>query len=90
MGLRTPAQYVDSLKDGERRALDAYPFKWAYAPPHDGATAVQFLRDIGADDGQVSVDAVQKEFEEMPRQTDAAAEDRTTAFAIDKLLTSAR
>jgi agmatine deiminase len=60
-------QYVNSLKDGERRALDAYPFKWAYAPPHDGATAVQFLRDIGADDGRVSVDAVQKEFEELPR-----------------------
>jgi len=50
--------YLDSLTDRERGDLDAYPFKWAYAPPHDGLTAVQFLREIGVDAGLVDADAV--------------------------------
>lgn len=59
------SQYVGSLKGEERRALDLYPFKWAYVPPHDSQTAVEFLHEIGVDDGRVSPDAVQAVFERM-------------------------
>jgi agmatine deiminase len=59
-------RYINSLPDQDRRDLDAYPFKWAYAPPYDGKTAVQFLNEIGIDKDLVSVDAVQEAFEGMP------------------------
>jgi len=59
-------KYVNSLTNRERGDLDVYPFKWAYAPPYDGPTAVQFLREIGVDAGLVNVDAVQAAFEGMP------------------------
>jgi agmatine deiminase len=59
-------KYVNSLEDKERRTLDAYPFKWAYAPPYDGQTAVQFLQEIGVAADLVNADAVQAVFDGMP------------------------
>lgn len=58
-------QYVESLEGEKRRVLALYPFKWAYDPPHDSGTAVEFLREIGVNDDRVSADSVQTAFEGM-------------------------
>ena len=53
MDHRAWMQYVQSLEGAERRVLALYPFRWAYDPPHDSGTALEFLREIGVDGGQV-------------------------------------
>jgi len=59
-------QYVNDLKGDQRDVLSCYPFRWAFAPPHDAATSVQFLRDIGVDGDQVLLEAVEKQFQDLP------------------------
>jgi agmatine/peptidylarginine deiminase len=58
-------KYANDLKGDDRRQLDFYPFKWAYVPPHDNASALEFLRDIGMDDERVTAEAVAAKFEIM-------------------------
>ena len=65
MDHRSWMQYVESLEGEERRVLALYPFRRAYDPPHDSGTALEFLREIGVDGGQVSADAIQSAFEGM-------------------------
>jgi hypothetical protein len=38
-------QYVSALRGKEREVLAHCPFRWVYAPPHDGKTGIEFLRD---------------------------------------------
>ena len=59
-------EYVGELKGDARRVLAHYPFKWAFAPPCDSQQAVEFLRDIGVDDGRVSADLVEEQFADLP------------------------
>jgi hypothetical protein len=47
-------KYANDLTGDDRRQLAYYPFKWAYVPPHNSAASVEFLRDIGVDDGEVT------------------------------------
>ena len=58
-------KYANDLIGDERSQLAYYPFKWAYVPPHDGHSAVEFLRDIGVDDQKVTSAAVAAKFENM-------------------------
>jgi agmatine deiminase len=58
-------KYANDLTGDDRSQLAYYPFKWAYVPPHDSAAAVEFLRDIGVDDGEVNATAVAAKFETM-------------------------
>ena len=58
-------KYANELTGDDRSQLAYYPFKWAYVPPHDSASAAEFLRDIGVDDGEVSAAAVAAKFENM-------------------------
>ena len=59
-------EYVEALKGEARQVLAHYPFRWAFAPPCDSQQAVDFLRDIGLDDGRVSADLVGKQFTGLP------------------------
>ena len=59
-------QYVNALKEDDRDVLSYYPFRWAFAPPHDAVTSVEFLRGIGVDDERVSADAVEAQCETLP------------------------
>jgi agmatine/peptidylarginine deiminase len=58
-------KYANELPGDDRSMLAYYPFKWAYVPPHDSAAAVEFLRDIGVDDGEVNAAAVAAKFDNM-------------------------
>lgn len=59
-------QYLNGLKDKDRSVLSYYPFKWAYVPPHNADTAVEFLHDIGVGKNKIAPDAVEKIFNSMP------------------------
>jgi len=58
-------KYANGLKNDERNTLQYYPFKWAYAPPHNGSSAMKFLKDTGMDDGNVNAEAIEALFENM-------------------------
>jgi agmatine/peptidylarginine deiminase len=58
-------KYATDLKGDDRGLLSYYPFKWAHVPPHDSASAVEFLHDIGVDDGRVTAEAAAARFESM-------------------------
>lgn len=58
-------KYANDLQDDDRILLGYYPFKWAYVPPQDSSSAVEFLRDIGVDDGSVTAEAVAAKFDNM-------------------------
>jgi agmatine/peptidylarginine deiminase len=58
-------KYANDLAGDDRSQLAFFPFKWAYVPPHDSVAAVEFLRDIGVDDGEVNAAAVAAKFEPM-------------------------
>jgi agmatine deiminase len=58
--------YASALKGKARSVLTQYPFKWAFAHPHDAPSAVEFLRDIGADENRVGVDLVAEQFARLP------------------------
>jgi agmatine/peptidylarginine deiminase len=47
-------QYANALRGTEREVLSHYPFRWVYAPPHDGEAGVEFLRDHDLGDVQVA------------------------------------
>ena len=52
-------QYVNALRGEERQVLSHYPFRWVYAPPHDEATGIEFLRDHDLDLGDVQAAAIE-------------------------------
>ena len=58
-------KYANDLTGDDRSQLAYYPFKWAYVPPHDSSTAVEFLRDIGVEADRVTAEAVAEKFENM-------------------------
>ena len=58
-------KYANELKKDDRGLLSYYPFKWAYVPPHDSTGAVEFLRDIGVDDGKVTRETVAAKFKNL-------------------------
>jgi len=58
-------KYANDLRGNNRTILQYYPFKWAYVPPHDGPSGMEFLKDIGVDDGNVTVEAVEDIHEKM-------------------------
>jgi hypothetical protein len=58
-------KYANDLTGDERSLLAYYPFKWAYVPPHDSASAVDFLRDIGVEEDRATVEDVAAKFENM-------------------------
>ena len=58
-------KYANDLKGDDRRQLDYYPFKWAYVPPHDSDSAVEYLRDIGVGDDTVTAGAVAAKYENI-------------------------
>jgi agmatine/peptidylarginine deiminase len=58
-------KYANEIQGNNRALLNYYPFKWAYVPPHDSSNAVEFLHDIGMDDGKVNAEAVAAKFENM-------------------------
>jgi len=51
-------EYVNSLRGEERQVLAHYPFRWVYAPPHDGAAGVEFLREHDLDLGDVQAASI--------------------------------
>jgi hypothetical protein len=58
--------YASALKGKARSVLAQYPFKWAFAHPHDAPSAVEFLRDIGVDEYRVGADLVEDQFARLP------------------------
>ena len=58
--------YVSEVKGDDRQVLSHYPFKWASAHPSDPQGAIDFLCDIGVDDGQVSLDSVEEQLANLP------------------------
>jgi agmatine/peptidylarginine deiminase len=58
-------KYANELTGDDRNLLQYYPFRWAYVPPHDSHSAVEFLNDIGVDEGTVTVENVAAKFDHM-------------------------
>lgn len=56
---------VNDLKEEKRNVLEYFPFQWVYVPPHNSETAVEFLCDIGVDDGKVKASGIDTQFENM-------------------------
>jgi agmatine/peptidylarginine deiminase len=59
------AKYANGLKGDDRDTLSFFPFKWAYAPPHDPTSAVSFLKEISVENHTVSSEMVRVKFEAM-------------------------
>ena len=47
-------KYANDLTGDGRNQLTYFPFKWAYVPPHDSTSVLEFLHDIGVDDDKVT------------------------------------
>jgi hypothetical protein len=48
-------KYANDLTEADRDPLVYYPFKWAYVPPHNSASSVEFLRDVGLEADRVTI-----------------------------------
>ena len=58
--------YVAALRGDERDVLRCYPFKWAFAPPHNGVSAVAFLDDIGVRPTSLGSDDIEQQMAALP------------------------
>lgn len=68
-------KYAEGLKGADRELLSSIPFKWAFVPPNDAATAVQFMREIGVAKDEVNEDVVENIHESMPTFEELVAGD---------------
>lgn len=68
-------KYANDLKGDDRNLLSYYPFKWAFVPPYDSTSAMEFLHDIGVDEGKVTAQAVAAKFENMTSFEDLKQQD---------------
>ena len=59
-------EYLDELPNEHHDVLSVYPFKWAHAWPRNPQSALDFLRDIGVDDGQTTADAIEAQYVQLP------------------------
>ncbi len=59
-------KYAEGLKGADRELLSSIPFKWAFVPPNDAATSLQFMREIGAAKDEVNEDVIENIHESMP------------------------
>lgn len=67
-------RYLDGLKGDQRRILSSYPFRWVYTPPHDAASAVEFLRDIEVGAETVAPGKIEEILAKMPAFEDLIAQ----------------
>jgi len=67
-------EYADSLSEKDKFVLDCFPFKWAYAPPCNADTALEFLHDICVDFDRVTTDDVENIFKTLPTFEDLRKE----------------
>jgi hypothetical protein len=59
-------KYIKQLSPDDPRVLKYYPFKWAYVHPNSAGEAIEFLQDIGVDEGAVRQDSVENQWEILP------------------------
>lgn len=59
-------KYAEGLESSDRGLLSHFPFRWAYVPPNDASSAMQFLVDIGAVTDGTNVDIVEDAHDKMP------------------------
>ena len=63
-------KYVNNLEEDDRDTLSYFPFKWSYVPPHDAKTAKLFLEDISVGSEDIGLDAIESQFEKLPKFED--------------------
>ncbi len=59
MNPMTWQKYITQLDRDNQHVLRYYPFKWAYVHPNSAGEAVNFLQEIGVDEGEVSKDSIE-------------------------------
>jgi hypothetical protein len=59
-------EYTNSLEEKDKFVLSYFPFKWAYAPPYNAETALEFLHDICVDFDRVTADDIENIYSTLP------------------------